>query len=196
MTGNTDSVSKHADDRMCHQWLMKNTCESYLFLAAIMTPPVAVHVRLLRNESQLLGNNVNWFNEYDDVALLRALQVEHTRLFVSAIPGLEASPYAASYLVPHKSEALLVRIRDRLSKLGLEPLSSNRERLDHIAVLLEAAGLIKESRVRCVFVAEFLRTWIRSYSRKIETAAALPLYPAFIAAAVHLVDTDSRSLNS
>jgi TorA maturation chaperone TorD len=196
MTANAGLVSVHGRDKNRLEWLLIDPRESYLFCAAILAPPGDALVRLLRNDSELL-DSMSWLDAYaDDVALLRALQVEHTRLFVNAIPGLEVPPYAAFYLELDHPQAWLVRIRDRLSALGLEPVVSHRERLDHIAVLLEAAGRIQESLVRCVFIEEFLVTWIRSYSQKLVGAAALPLYPEFVAAAAHLVDADSRSLNS
>ena len=130
--------------------------------------------------------------DYPADVLLDTLKKEHTRLFVNAFPQLAAPPYAAFYLDPERPDRLLTRIGERLTSLGLIPNKSVRERLDHVRLLLEAAGRIPNTKARADFVLELLLPWFPRYRNRLSEAVELPLYSGLIDAADELVASSAK----
>ncbi|MEN8128998.1 MAG: molecular chaperone TorD family protein [Pseudomonadota bacterium] len=171
-----------------------NPEEVYRLLSVALAPPTAALVSLLRGDPDLPGNGP-WSTGVSDDQLLHDLQAEHTRLFVNTFPRLSAPPFAAVYLTPEHPERLLLRIEERLGRLGLEPAGEFRERVDHLRLLLEAAGRAPTPMARVEFVGEFLAPWLPVYGQRLSEAAALPLYPGLIGAAIDLAVEDAKEFN-
>ncbi|MCP4287304.1 MAG: hypothetical protein GY792_23155 [Gammaproteobacteria bacterium] len=166
--------------------LLEDVGECLCLLSLLLAPPGEALLRLLRSDPGL-SDGSEWPNFYlDDDKLLERLQEEHTRLFVSGFPHLDAPPFAAEYLDEEPGQ-LLVSLQERLTASGMRVSRSEAGRPDHLRVLLEAAGHLADAGERHRFLERYLVPWFPVYRNRLESAARLPLYPALIEAVESLV---------
>ncbi len=118
----------------------------------------------------------------DDV--VEQLQIEHTRLFINAVPTVPAPPYASAHLdgllMGTAAEQALLFYRQH----GYEPRDS-ADPPDGLVTELEFLALVSDDeQVEEEFLAGCFRPWFGTFREKVITEARLPYYPA----AVSLID--------
>ncbi len=112
--------------------------------------------------------------------LIHYLQVEHTRLFINALPATPAPPYASAiqqglFMHTAAEEALSF-----YRQCGFEPCDP-AEPPDALTTELEFLGLIchdptKEQQ----FLRRHFRPWFTLFHAKVLDEARLPFYPAVV----------------
>ncbi len=130
----------------------------------------------------------------DPAAALRALEVEYTCLFISAVPHLPAPPYASAYteqglLMGEPAEAALVAYR----QAGLALAVDYRDLPDHVAAELEFLAWLGEQALAAkgagdetsaqarlaqqqAFLEQQVQPWLPRFCRRVIEAARLPFY--------------------
>ncbi len=130
----------------------------------------------------------------EEEAALQALEVEHTYLFINAVPHVPAPPYASAYtgqglLMGEPAEAALVAYR----QAGLTLAEDYRDLPDHVAAELEFLAWLGEQAVAAqesgneeqaglrlaqqqAFLNQQVRPWLPSFCRRVEETARLPFY--------------------
>jgi len=130
----------------------------------------------------------------EPAAALRALEVEYTYLFISAVPHVPAPPYASAYteqglLMGEPAEAALVAYR----QAGLALAEDYRDLPDHVAAELEFLAWLGEQALAAqeagdeelagtrlaqqqAFLEQQLQLWLPRFCRRVIEAARLPFY--------------------
>ncbi len=143
---------------------------------------------------------------------LETLRVEHTRLFINAVPHVLAPPYASAYdedglLMGEPAAAALRAYR----RAGLTLSAEKRELPDHLATELEfmfflssqelaaresgnlaQARSLREQQQR--FLAEQLLPWVPTWRKKVEPADRTRLYKALAHLTENWLQSDSKYL--
>ena len=111
------------------------------------------------------------------------LQVEHTRLFINAIPHVAAAPYASVYVdnFGQLYGKLAERTKDYYRQWGFE-LARSENPPDHIVQELEFLALVhKESQEgEETFLVKFFRPWFSIFSDRVLESADQPFYKIII----------------
>jgi TorA maturation chaperone TorD len=132
---------------------------------------------------QSISENADW---------LEHLQVEHTRLFVSAIPAVIAPPYGSVYL---SADGMLYGLSAEKTKMfyheqGFD-LAGEADIPDHIFFELEFLALLAEegkSDVEERFLAQHFRTWFPKFQARVVQESRHPFYRVL----VNLIDFFTR----
>ncbi len=143
---------------------------------------------------------------------LETLQVEHTRLFINAVPHVLAPPYASAYdgggqLMGEPAAAALRAYQ----RAGLTLSAERRELPDHLATELEfmfflisqelaARGSGNPAHARSLreqqeqFLAEQLLPWVPSWRKKVEPADRTRLYKTLAQLTESWLQSDAKYL--
>ncbi len=165
----------------------------YRFLALSMRYPETTWL----NDDYLTGlidilKALEWQNEAKEIAKFNPndakgfedLQVEHTRLFISAAGGVYAPPYGSVYL----SESGLLfneatdEVKDFYRQRGFE-LEDKYEAADHIVNELEFLALLTLDNLlddEKEFLEKYCLPWFSLFNKKVIDAAELPFYPIIV----------------
>ncbi len=106
-----------------------------------------------------------------DPDIIETLQVEHTRLFINAVPHVIAPPYGSVYIqgegtIMNKSTEL---VRKFYRQRGFD-LAPGNEIADHLGNELEFLGLLAESGEPAdedLFLQRFFRPWFGSFHDRV-----------------------------
>jgi TorA maturation chaperone TorD len=142
----------------------------------------------------------------EPAAALQALQVEHTHLFINAVPHVPAPPYASAYfgqglLMHEPAQAALKAYR----LAGLEMAEDFNDLPDHLAAELEFLSWIEERAIEAeergesdgaqnwkdqeeAFLFQQLKPWLPEFSKRVEEAARIPFYPELVKLAMLLLE--------
>jgi len=164
----------------------------YRFLAQAMRYPEAEWLNEIFKEQLLeLLNSLQWQDEAAALSFdpasphdLEIIQVEHTRLFISAAGGVYASPYGSVYL--SKSGTLLNEstdeVRDFYRRNGFD-LADDYEVADHIVNELEFLSLLTANNMpkeEQEFLKVYFRPWFTTFAEQVKEAAEIPFYKVVI----------------
>ncbi len=160
----------------------------YRFLAQAMRYPEPAWLNDFFKEQLLeLLNSLEWHEEAADLSFnpvsprdLEVIQVEHTRLFISAAGGVYAPPYGSVYL--SESGTLLNESTDEVREFyrrnGFD-LTDNYEAADHIVKELEFLGLLTANNMLAQeqeFLKTYFRPWFTTFAGRVREAAEIPFY--------------------
>jgi len=142
----------------------------------------------------------------EPAAALQALQVEHTHLFINAVPHVPAPPYASAYfgqglLMHEPAQAALKAYR----LAGLEMAEDFNDLPDHLSAELEFLSWIEERAIEAeergesdgaqnwkdqeeAFLFQQLKPWLPEFSKRVEEAARIPFYPELVKLAMLLLE--------
>lgn len=128
----------------------------------------------------------------EDKDYLESLQIEHTRLFINAIPHVIAPPYASVYL---DSDCMLYgpsaeKVRSFYREQGYD-LPAEADIPDHLCLELEFLALLAgegKSLELEFFLANHFRPWFPSFQQRVLRACRHPYY----AVLVNLIDFFTR----
>ncbi len=164
----------------------------YRFLAQAMRYPEAEWLNTIFKEQLLeLLNSLQWQGEAASLSFdptsshdLETIQVEHTRLFISAAGGAYASPYGSVYL--SESGTLLNEstdeVKDFYRRNGFE-LTDDYEVADHIVNELEFLGLLTANgmlKAEQEFLKAYFRPWFTTFAGRVSEAAEIHFYKIVI----------------
>lgn len=115
---------------------------------------------------------------------LEPLQIEHTRLFVNAIPSVIAPPYGSVYL---SSDGMLygksaVRTKDFYHEHGYE-LAGEADIPDHLSFELEFLGILAaegKEEAEEQFLKEHFRTWFPKFQERVLKEVRHPFYRVLV----------------
>ncbi len=115
-----------------------------------------------------------------DTQAFENLQVEYTRLFISAVGGAEAPPYGSVYL---SNSGMLFNeateeVHDYYRQKGFQ-LASEDQAADHISNELEFLALLTANDMlddEKEFLEKYFRPWFCQFQDKIIESAELPYY--------------------
>jgi TorA maturation chaperone TorD len=160
----------------------------YRFLAQSMRYPDSSwlndsYIDVLSSLLQQLG----WDNDLQEIQgisgfipeFIDKLQVEHTRLFINAVPHVAAPPYASVYM--DKAGQLYGKLAEKTKEYyrqwGFELVHSENPP-DHIVHELEFLALVhKESQEgEETFLIKFFRPWFSIFSDRVLESAHQPFY--------------------
>jgi len=138
-------------------------------------------------EAQLLRQSIS-----ENTDWLEPLQVEHTRLFVNAIPAVVAPPYGSVYL---SADGMLYGPSAEKAKAfyreqGFD-LAGEADIPDHIVFELEFLALLAEegkSREEELFLQKHFRPWFPSFQARVLQEVRHPFYRVL----VNLIDFFTR----
>jgi TorA maturation chaperone TorD len=107
----------------------------------------------------------------EDPDIIETLQVEHTRLFINAVPHVIAPPYGSVYMrgegtIMNKSTE---RVREFYRQQGFD-LAPGKEIADHLVYELEFLGLLAESgdpAEEGLFLQRFFRPWFEKFRDRV-----------------------------
>jgi TorA maturation chaperone TorD len=113
-------------------------------------------------------------------ALLEALRLEHTRLFINAIPATVAPPYGSVHLPGGGllNSAFTAKTRAFYRLHGFE-LANGAELADYLPLELEFLALLGEGGEEAVseeFLVECFRPWFGVFRERVRAGAELPFY--------------------
>lgn len=164
----------------------------YRFLAQAMRYPDAEWLNELFKEQLLeLLSSLEWHEEAVDLSFnpvsphdLEVIQVEHTRLFISAAGGACAPPYGSVYL--SESGTLLNESTDEVREFyrrnGFD-LADDYEAGDHIVNELEFLALLTANNMPTQeqeFLKTYFRPWFTTFAERVKKAAEIPFYRIMI----------------
>ncbi len=164
----------------------------YRFLAQAMRYPEAEWLNEIFKKQLLeLLHSLQWQEEAAALSFnpasshdLEIIQVEHTRLFISAAGGVYASPYGSVYL--SESGTLLNestdKVRDFYRRNGFD-LADDYEVADHIVNELEFLGLLTANdmlKAEQEFLKTYFRPWFTTFAEQVREAAEIPFYKIII----------------
>ncbi len=120
----------------------------------------------------------------DPAELLETLQIEHTGLFVNAVPAAVAPPYGSVYW---RGEGMLngastAKTRDFYRHQGFD-LTGGDGLADYLPLELEFMALLLESDRESEaeeFLAAHFRPWFGSFRDRVRQGAQLPFYRILI----------------
>jgi TorA maturation chaperone TorD len=158
--------------------------QEYLLLATLLRAPIAPE--LLTRLTSISGDVSPLGMAH--IALAEAARVtdaarvgrEFFHLFVGVGRG-ELLPYASFYLTGFLNERPLARVREDLTKLGLERAEGNFDPEDHISTLLETMAVLAEAgdlEAEAEFFARHLKPWAERFFADLRTAPSADFYRA------------------
>ncbi|MCK4838565.1 MAG: molecular chaperone TorD family protein [Desulfobulbaceae bacterium] len=126
-----------------------------------------------------LLEGMSWHDDIHELDSLRAgdgdfietLQIEHTRLFINAVPHVIAPPYGSVYM-PGEGTVMnrsTERIRDFYRQRGFD-LAPGNEIADHIINELDFLSLLAESgkpEDESLFLQKFFRPWFEKFHNRV-----------------------------
>ncbi len=160
----------------------------YRFLAQAMRYPKPEWLNELFKEQLLeLLNLLELHEEAQSLSFnpasphdLEVIQVEHTRLFISAAGGVYASPYGSVYL--SESGTLLNESTDEVRgfyrRNGFD-LADDYEVADHIVNELEFLALLTANNMLAEeqeFLKTYFRPWFTTFAGRVRETAEIPFY--------------------
>ena len=161
----------------------------YRLVARFLTSPpsdadLAAGATLVGGDSAL-GRAVTAFARYCGRSSAAAVTEEYQTLFIGLARG-ELIPYGSYYLTGFLHEKPLAKLRQDMSRLGIERDASVCEPEDHIASVCEAmAGLIDGSfaaplslEAQKQFYSTHIGSWAHVFFRDLEVAKSSVLYAA------------------
>jgi TorA maturation chaperone TorD len=173
------------DDDVAPEDLLRAQC--YRLLARFLSSPptnedLAAGAQLTGDESAL-GRAISAFAHVCARSQARAVAQEYHDLFIGLVRG-ELIPYGSYYLTGFLHEKPLAKLRQDMSRLGVERERKVSEPEDHIASLCEMmAGFIDGSFGRVLaldeqkaFFAAHIGNWAPVLFRDMEAAKASVLY--------------------
>jgi TorA maturation chaperone TorD len=128
----------------------------------------------------------------EGVPAIESLQVEHTRLFLNAVPHVIAPPYGSPYL---SDDAMLygpsaVRTKQFYREMGFD-LPGEADIPDHLVLELEFLALLAEEgrgEEEALFLRDHFRPWFPHFRARVMAAASHPFYRVL----VNLIDFFTR----
>lgn len=115
--------------------------------------------------------------------LIDELQIEHTRLFINAIPHVVAPPYASVYMdnAGQLYGKLAEKTKDYYRQWGFE-LTRSENPPDHIVHELEFLALVHKENQEGeeTFLIKFFRPWFSVFSDRVVESANQPFYKIII----------------
>lgn len=116
----------------------------------------------------------------EDPDILETLQVEHTRLFINAVPHVVAPPYGSVHM-PGEGTMMsksTEQVRDFYRQRGFD-LAPGKEIADHLVYELEFLALLAESGDPAdeeLFLQRFFRPWFGKFQDQVIEGADHPFY--------------------
>ncbi|MBC8318662.1 MAG: molecular chaperone TorD family protein [Desulfobulbaceae bacterium] len=165
--------------------------EIYRFLAQSMRYPEADWLDdTYWSVLTTLLTELEWHEELNELTTprnniadqLEDLQVEHTRLFINAVPHVLAPPYASVYA--HVDGSLYGPIAEKTKKFyGEKGYSLSQNDIpDHIVYELEFLAILADQDPEAC--EEFLKIlflpWFPLFQERVLAAAKLPFYPVMV----------------
>ncbi len=128
---------------------------------------------------------LDWIDKCESKsAMLRDLQVEYTRLFITAVPKALAPPYASFYLENEIYGQASSEISELYQQHGFRISGQMKEPADHLALELEFLYRIVDMHEWKGIEAEFLRkhilNWLNDFFLRVKEEASLPVYPYLV----------------
>lgn len=156
----------------------------YLLLATLLRAPI--NEELLSRVGAIMGDasplGMAHVGLAEAAQRMDAARVgrEYFHLFVGVGRG-ELLPYASFYLTGFLNERPLARVREDLTKLGLERAEGNFDPEDHISTLLETMAVLAEAgdvEAEAEFFARHLKPWAERFFADLRTAPSADFYRA------------------
>ena len=151
--------------------------ETLAFFSQLFRYPDEELVDILRQEGVLLAEKQAW-TAPPELSSLTDLEVQHTRLFINALGGAIAPPYASVYL-DDRGEMMGESTKDILQfyqKVGLE-LAEESEPPDHISTILECLYLLEDQdeatirSLRTSFIKRALLSWLPAFHSRLPSSS-------------------------
>ena len=121
-------------------------------------------------------------------SLLETLQVDYTRLFITAYPSVLAPPYVSYYKERSLMGQVSSSILDVYHQHGFDLNDANSEMPDHISTVLEFLYRLLETgegdKQAHKFYTNYLKWWLPQWEDKIKKHAETPFYPLAASALV------------
>ena len=116
----------------------------------------------------------------EDPDILETLQIEHTRLFINAVPHVVAPPYGSIYMTGEGTmmSKSTEQVRDFYRQRGFD-LAPGKEIADHLVYELEFLALLAESGDLAdeeLFLQRFFRPWFGKFQDQVIEGADHPFY--------------------
>jgi len=136
-------------------------------------------------EKAKLNHLAVWIEDFKtEDELLEKLQVEYTRLFVTAFPEVIAPPYKSYYLENELYGKASGEITEVYHENEFKISSEIKEPADHLALELEFLYRISESgkpgSLEIEFIRKHILSWLEKFSVRVDEHASLPFYPFLV----------------
>ena len=163
-----------------------------------------------------IGEIISWLHECSDLqTALRELEVEYTRLFITAYPRIPAPPYASIYL---EDDRLVwgdsaVEALQMYKEAGLKMSDDFHDVPDHIAAELEFVSYLISSELKAKeekdnerllkvlsiqerFLTDHLLKWTSSFFNRVIESTRSHFYHEICVLASKLMEAENPHLNS
>ncbi len=143
------------------------------------------------------------FNEYlrgfeNAESLLEDMQVEYTRLFITAFPEVPAPIFRSYYVEKELFGESTGKIIDFYEKHDFHLSKELNEPPDHIAVELEFVFRMIEEGIpeneQVYFIKENILSWTDKFAGRIRESAKTPFYPFLINAIINYLNDDVNEI--